>query len=232
MDKNFPISWDENKIRQEFIKFGSISTVSKIKIGIAQVTFNTYSAAVNAKREMHGKLIESLPLRVCFQVQKKHKRRFSLHRILGRINNVIDKNDNLPTSPTKWTTQQVCTWLSETCNLPEYRNAFEKHCITGSSLLELNSEDLKDMNIEIIAHKKKILKEIEALKKTSIVEEVPQMPGKITQECVICLELKDIESMQPLRNCNHSLCRNCISRYISEEVKSKHVPIKVCFFYF
>lgn len=46
----------------------------------------------------------------------------------------------------QWTKEQVCDWVCETIKLPQYKLAFEANEITGSVLLALKSDDLRNGN--------------------------------------------------------------------------------------
>lgn len=64
--------------------------------------------------------------------------------------------------PEQWDTKQVVQWLRG-ISLNEYENHFVLHHITGKELLELTNEDLKEMSIVSVGHRKRILKEISSL---------------------------------------------------------------------
>lgn len=55
-----------------------------------------------------------------------------------------------------WGVNDVSQWL-EAIDLKEYVGAFKKNKVDGVTLLKLNEEDLKDMGVGVLGHRKKIL---------------------------------------------------------------------------
>lgn len=63
-----------------------------------------------------------------------------------------------------WSTQQVATWLDTVVVLPQYKQAFIEHGITGRVLLDLDKHDLQSLGVQIVGHQKRIQKSIHDLK--------------------------------------------------------------------
>ncbi|XP_023240325.1 WD repeat, SAM and U-box domain-containing protein 1-like isoform X1 [Centruroides sculpturatus] len=67
-------------------------------------------------------------------------------------------------SVSQWSVDNVCNWL-EGLNLKEYEETFRNHAIDGKELLHLTHENLSiSMKIDILGHRNKILRGIQALK--------------------------------------------------------------------
>ncbi|KAL0478681.1 E3 ubq [Acrasis kona] len=62
------------------------------------------------------------------------------------------------------TKEEVGEWIASEVGLPQYRSSFVDNEITYPILLNLNTQDLKDMDITIIGHRKKIEMAIQNLK--------------------------------------------------------------------
>ncbi len=65
-----------------------------------------------------------------------------------------------------WTIEDVSDWLSSQ-KLDQYISVFADNQITGSVLLDLTLEDLDYLNINILGHRKAILRGINDLKKSA-----------------------------------------------------------------
>jgi hypothetical protein len=76
-----------------------------------------------------------------------------------------------------WTTKDVSKWLTEEVGLTEYCSVFEENDITGKGLiktkisinndkelLSLNTQDLKDLSIDKVGHRKRIELAIQQIK--------------------------------------------------------------------
>jgi hypothetical protein len=72
--------------------------------------------------------------------------------------------------------QEVGQWVAETCGLPEYSPVFVDNDITFAELVNLNTQDLKDMNITKVGHRKRIELAIYSLKLSR------QQPQLVTQK--------------------------------------------------
>jgi hypothetical protein len=127
-----------------------------------------------------------------------------------------------------------------------------------SELVTLNAQDLKDLNVEKIGHRKRIEQAIEALKSNTTVVSAPSTPTKkrniseVTQSpqkehkrvriqtpppvasnetamCTICFEDKD--TIYPLRNCKSkgSFCLECLHSYLDDKLNTKTIPILVTY---
>ena len=63
-----------------------------------------------------------------------------------------------PMKVAAWRVQDVTIWLSETCELPQYAEAFKSASIDGPMLQSLSAEDLEDeLGIASSLHRRKIL---------------------------------------------------------------------------
>jgi hypothetical protein len=71
---------------------------------------------------------------------------------------------DITSSPSSWTTEHVSKWLTDQVELSEYVTVFENNAISGRELLQLSNDDFKDMNIEKVGHRKKLLLEIQSLR--------------------------------------------------------------------
>lgn len=78
-------------------------------------------------------------------------------------------SENISLKPFElWKKEDVSEWLKTKCNLPQYTKNFEKNEINGNILTHLSNDDLKDMGIDIVGHRKIILYEIEKLSKQQL----------------------------------------------------------------
>lgn len=83
----------------------------------------------------------------------------------GRRELIAENSQLTPEIVKDWNIAQVSLWLSKTLGLTEYCKKFEKNQIDGSLLLELSDQDMDYMKIDILGHRKTILKAIETIKK-------------------------------------------------------------------
>lgn len=65
--------------------------------------------------------------------------------------------------PSQWNVGECAAWL-ESIELGELRDVFSENSIAGSELLELSESDMKDMGVNKLGHRKKLLKKIAALR--------------------------------------------------------------------
>jgi len=69
-------------------------------------------------------------------------------------------------------------WL-ERLGFSEYAEAFERNAVDLELLCELKDEDLKELGIHVLGHRKKLLKAIEALRSTDTIAP-PRSPDSYT----------------------------------------------------
>merc|ERR1711871_1470225 len=55
-----------------------------------------------------------------------------------------------------WTPESVAEWVSHDCGLPQYSIAFTRNAIDGVALLAIQSDELKEVGISAVGHRKKI----------------------------------------------------------------------------
>jgi len=70
----------------------------------------------------------------------------------------------LPREYSQWTVEQTCFWLEHVVELPEYKQLFNQHNVTGLALDDLTLQDLTNINITSLGHKKKILRQLQVLR--------------------------------------------------------------------
>ncbi|KAL6070829.1 PAS domain Sbox domain containing protein [Balamuthia mandrillaris] len=68
--------------------------------------------------------------------------------------------------PRTWTVSEVGKWL-DFIDMSQYKIVFIENSISGAELFELETEDLTSINVRKLGHRKKILKKIGQLKKSS-----------------------------------------------------------------
>jgi CRP-like cAMP-binding protein len=79
----------------------------------------------------------------------------------GRWRNVI-KNE-LPIDVARWTIGDVRRWLEELGLAEYYAEKFEKFCLIGERLLQAKSSDFAKAGVDVLGHKKLMLKSLKAL---------------------------------------------------------------------
>lgn len=94
----------------------------------------------------------------------------------GRRELIAENSQLTPEIVKDWNIAQVSLWLSKTLGLTEYCKRFEKNQIDGSLLLELSDQDMDYMKIDILGHRKTILKAIETIKKPPAPIDVDSTP--------------------------------------------------------
>jgi len=62
-----------------------------------------------------------------------------------------------------WSVTETAAWL-ESIELPELKRAFMEQEVAGSELLELTDHDLREMGVDRLGHRKKILRRVAVLK--------------------------------------------------------------------
>lgn len=74
-----------------------------------------------------------------------------------------DSSRGIPSKPAaEWTASEVSEWLSS-INMADYINDFVDNEITGEHLMSLTKEDLMELGVKPLGHKKAIMKAIEKL---------------------------------------------------------------------
>ena len=63
-----------------------------------------------------------------------------------------------------WSVTDVGRWLEKIVKLPQYKTAFEENEITGTVLLELKGDDLREIGVSKVGHRKQIELAIGALR--------------------------------------------------------------------
>lgn len=67
-----------------------------------------------------------------------------------------------PAYPSAWTVTQVGKFL-DWLGLAQYRESFAKNEISGRLFLELDRTDLQELGVEVLAHRKALLKAVQGL---------------------------------------------------------------------
>ncbi|XP_071827389.1 uncharacterized protein [Apostichopus japonicus] len=79
------------------------------------------------------------------------------------VNGKSDSSRGIPSKPAaEWTASEVSEWLSS-INMADYINDFVDNEITGEHLMSLTKEDLMELGVKPLGHKKAIMKAIEKL---------------------------------------------------------------------
>lgn len=76
---------------------------------------------------------------------------------------IENETDNLLLDFGSWGTDQVCWWLTEVIQLPEYCDIFKEEGLDGSVLADLTEQDLITLGIKALGHRKKIMRALELL---------------------------------------------------------------------
>ena len=66
-----------------------------------------------------------------------------------------------------WTTKEVVTWL-EANNFEQYSSEFQENDISGENLLDLTKDELIEMGVTKIGHRKTLLTLIQRLKEPTM----------------------------------------------------------------
>jgi len=72
---------------------------------------------------------------------------------------IIKSNDGIPLDKSDWSVDEVVVWL-QSLNLGMHAAAFLREEISGEALLQLKLDDLEQLGISKVGHKKKLLMEI------------------------------------------------------------------------
>lgn len=127
--------------------------------------------------------------------------------------------------------------------------------MTHTELINLSTQDLKDMNIEKVGHRKRIEMAIQQLKQTNPSTSSFNNKSQLAQQqkkrkieegfshqeykkvrsniestpqsgmCMICFEEKD--TIYALNKCKSSFCLECLHHYLEDRLKSRTIPIHV-----
>ena len=63
----------------------------------------------------------------------------------------------------------VAQWLAD-LGLSQYSDAFEEHAIDGDILEKLNDDDLKELGVKALGHRKRLLEAIAAFSATNVAD--------------------------------------------------------------
>jgi hypothetical protein len=66
-------------------------------------------------------------------------------------------------APQTWSVNETAAWL-ESIDLPELKRQFIDQEVSGSELLELTDHDLREMGVDKLGHRKKIIRRIHVLR--------------------------------------------------------------------
>jgi len=67
----------------------------------------------------------------------------------------------------EWRPDEVGDWVSNTLGLPQYADVFKSNHIGGGVLLTIGVQDLKDIGVKSVGHRRKIIQAIEDLVKSN-----------------------------------------------------------------
>eukprot|EP00039_Didymoeca_costata_P025627 m.14000 g.14000 ORF g.14000 m.14000 type:complete len:515 (+) comp4963_c0_seq1:215-1759(+) len=94
-------------------------------------------------------------------LRKQAKEREKEEKRKNRSSKVFDETMRAEKG-SKWKTQDVCDWLAA-MEMSEYMSTFKKNKVDGVALLKLSDQDLKELGVMAVGHRKKISQAIEVL---------------------------------------------------------------------
>ena len=81
-----------------------------------------------------------------------------------RMDRADDMSEEEFAAVRQWTPDQVGAWLKNALNLGQYAAAFVRHEITGDLLASIDEHDLREIGIEVLGHRKRILQSLTRVK--------------------------------------------------------------------
>jgi len=88
-----------------------------------------------------------------------------LKHLQGRQQKIQELQDLvLPSAVAEWDVEEVCLWLELHAELPMYKTLFREQRISGVVLEDLSFDDLTNMGISSLGHKKKLIRLAQQLK--------------------------------------------------------------------
>lgn len=121
-----------------FQKYGKILDI-KYKRSVASIVFGDSEDASQAITDLNGTLVKGTRI----IVSKSYIKPIENNKLSNEENDII-KN---------WKTRDVVKWLND-IGLSQYGEKFFQHEIDGNALLRLSVEDLKELGITKIGHRK------------------------------------------------------------------------------
>eukprot|EP00824_Muranothrix_gubernata_P001639 TRINITY_DN11925_c0_g1_i1.p1 TRINITY_DN11925_c0_g1~~TRINITY_DN11925_c0_g1_i1.p1 ORF type:complete len:213 (-),score=45.24 TRINITY_DN11925_c0_g1_i1:61-660(-) len=98
-----------------------------------------------------------------------------------------------------WGTQEVGEWL-ETMGLGQYRGAFTENNVTGTELVLLEKDDLKDLGMASVGHRLKLLDSVKRFK----------VAANIAQRNKVLAEFKNYSLCYQFRPTRFRLTQTCL----------------------
>eukprot|EP01091_Cochliopodium_minus_P011716 TRINITY_DN33_c0_g1_i1.p1 TRINITY_DN33_c0_g1~~TRINITY_DN33_c0_g1_i1.p1 ORF type:complete len:298 (-),score=91.67 TRINITY_DN33_c0_g1_i1:83-976(-) len=119
--------------------------------------------------DLNEKLLKELGIasmgqikRILKSIQKLYPSYFNDQTISSSINSPSQHKKKVVQYISQWDVKQVNEWMDQ-IGLSIYRHNIEQQKIDGSVLMKMNSNDLIEIGINVVGHRKKILTEIDKL---------------------------------------------------------------------